>query len=455
MYAPIHKLLRLPCALMVAGLCGLPAHAWELYKADETVVNADLEAMGGILRSSKSYATIGNDKKRSVNWQEGYVKYGFSGSLGTGGSSALYGKLNALTSGTWGDGDAANISSGGERRTSFEDVYGGWRSGNLFPALGADGIDISFGRQLVMVGDGFLIGGDMVSPGDSRSFGTRYDRGGGYYLAAHRSFGETAVLRIGGNEGLRGDLMWLKSNNHIQGDTEMGVGVLEYVAPQGTLGLTWIHGIDVDKKYTFIESRLARDGMDTVSLRGAGNLGVENLNLSFEYAHQELSAYQGAAGRQKSTTENGWYVEGSWTFADVPWKPTATYRYSRFSELYDPLFYGFSRGFGVWFQGEVAANYAGPLSSNDSVHHVGLKLAPREDLELGALFFRFHTLDNDLGNLSGNELDLYAMWTASEHWQLGLLGGLYKPKKSADNGGTQLGGDGTNHYLQFTVMVTY
>ncbi len=447
MYARIHELLRPSCALMVAGLCGLgsfSAHAYELYKQDDTVLNADFEGLFGAMHSQKSYATVGNTEQGSVSWREAYAKYGISGSLGLGNAGSLYGKFNLISSGTWGDGDAANISSGGERRTSIEDAYAGWRSGSLFPALGADGVDISFGRQSVMVGDGFLINGDAINAGNG-PFGKEFDRGGAYYIAARKAFDKTAVIRLGGKEGWRGDLMWLKSDNRVQANTELSVAVLEHVAAPGTLGLTWIHGIDVDKRYAIIPSRLEREGMDTVSLRGAGGLGVENLNLSFEYANQELD----------HSHESGWYMEGSWTFAGAPWKPTATYRYSRFSELYDPLFYGFSRGFGTWFQGEVAANYAGPLSSNAGVHHIGLTASPREDIALGALYFNFHTLDKSLGNQSGQELDLYLVWTANAHLQVGLLGGLYKPKRSADEGGTQLGSNSTNPYLQLTIMTTF
>jgi hypothetical protein len=441
----IHKPRRLSRALLLAGLCGLgslSAQAYELYKQDDTVLNADFESMVGIMRSQKSYALIGNDKEGSVGWSEGYAKYGVSGSLGLGSASSLYGKVNLLSSATWGDGDAANVSSGNERRTKWEDAYVGWRSGNLFSALGQDGVDISLGRQMVVVGDGFLINGDAINAGDGQ-LGKEYNRGGAYYLAARKAFGKTAVLRLGGKEGWRGDLMWLKSDSRVQANTEISVVNIEHNAAPGNLGLTWIHGIDVDTKYDVID-RSERKGMDIVSLRGSSSLGVDNLNLSFEYASEDL----------KHSRENGWYAAGSWTFAETPWKPVVTYRYSRFSELFDPLFYGFNN-FGTWFQGEVAANYAGPLSSNTTVHHLGLTASPREDLALGLLYFDFRTLKKSLGDLSGRELNLYAWWTANENWQVGLLGGLYKPRRDALEGGTQLGGTGRNSYAQFIVMTTF
>ncbi|MCQ5134626.1 hypothetical protein NE541_16555, partial [Coprococcus eutactus] len=59
--------------------------------------------------------------------------------------------------------------------------------------------------------------------------GANFDRGGAYYLAARKAFDRTAVLRLGGKQGWRGDLMWLKSDNHYQADTSLAVANLEHV----------------------------------------------------------------------------------------------------------------------------------------------------------------------------------------------------------------------------------
>lgn len=448
MNATKHGLRRAPLALALAtalgaGLAATPAQAYELYKQGDTVLNADLEAVFGLMHSEENYELgFGNRSEGSSSWREGYIKYGLSGSQGLGGAGSLYGAVNLLSSGTWGDGDAAGFTEGTERRTAVEDAYLGWRSGDLFPALGENGVDISGGRQKVVIGDGFLINGDSLNFGDV-DLGDDFDRGGAYYIAARKAFDQTAVLRLGGDQGWRGDLMWLKSDNRAQAETELGIATLEHVAEPGTLGLTYIRGLDVNERYAS-PFQAERDDLDTVSLRGAGGLGVDNLNLAFEYASQD----------KDSGREDAWYLEGSWTFADVPWAPTATYRYSRFSEAFDPLFYGFNRGYGTWFQGEVAANYAGPFNSNTQVHHVGLKATPLESLTVGALYFDFDTLDTDLGNLGGRELDLYAEWMVNDHLMISPVLGFYQPERSAETGGTQLGGDGTNVYSQL-MFVTF
>jgi hypothetical protein len=292
-----------------------------------------------------------------------------------------------------------------------------------------------------MIGDGFLINGDALNLGKGLADG-EFNRGGAYWLAARKAFDQTAILRLGGKDGLRGDLMWLKSDNRAQAKTEMLVGNLEHVSEAGTLGLTAIDIRNIDEEFAS-PFQAERDGMKTYSVRGQGNAGVENLFLSGEYAWQD---------KQDVDDENAWYLEAGWTFADVAWSPSVSYRYSRYSEGFDPLFTGFSRGYGTWFQGEVASNYAGPFNSNTQIHHVALKVSPLENLSVGALWFDFNTLDRDLGNFDGRELDLYAEWAVSDHLIVMPVVGLYQPDRSAEEGGTQIGGDDSNLYSQLVFV---
>lgn len=435
-------LQRSALALLIAAAS--QAGAYELYGDDDTHVNANLEAVFGIFHSQERYATTGATRAGSASWREGYLKYGVSADQGLGGVGTAYGAAGFLSSGTWGDGDAASFTDGSERTTKIEDAYLGWRSGDLFPVLGEDGVDLSFGRQNIVVGDGFLINGDALNLGKGVADG-EFNRGGGYYLAARKNFDQTAVLRLGGKEGWRSDLMWLKSDNRAQARSEMYVGTLEHVAEAGTVGLTYIDVKDVDDKYANA-TQLNRDGMKTYSLRAQGNAGVKDLFLSGEYAWQD---------KRQVDNEDAWYLEAGWIFADVAWSPKVNYRYSRFSEGYDTLFYGLNRGFGTWFQGEVAGNYAGPFNSNTRIHHVSASVTPLENLTVGALWFNYDTIKNELGDLSGRELDVYAQWGLTENLAVIPLVGLYQPKKSADNGGTQLGSNDRNLYTQLMFALTF
>jgi hypothetical protein len=435
--SPLFRLSTLALLIGATAQVG----AYELYADDDTHLNADLEAVFGLFHSQENYAITGSKTEGSSSWREGYVKYGISFDQGLAGAGTGYGKFNLLSSGTWGDGDAAGFTDGSERTTKIEDAYLGWRSGQLFEALGEDGVDFSFGRQNVMIGDGFLINGDALNLGKGLADG-EFNRGGAYWLAARKAFDQTAILRLGGKDGLRGDLMWLKSDNRAQAKTEMLVGNLEHVSEAGTLGLTAIDIRNIDEEFAS-PFQAERDGMKTYSLRATGNAGVKDLFLSGEYAKQD---------KPHTATEDAWYLEAGWTFADVAWSPSVSYRYSRYSEGFDPLFTGFSRGYGTWFQGEVASNYAGPFNSNTQIHHVALKVSPLENLSVGALWFDFNTLDRDLGNFDGRELDLYAEWAVSDHLIVMPVVGLYQPDRSAEEGGTQIGGDDSNLYSQLVFV---
>ena len=433
----LSKAIGLGVALLTANSS---AYAYELYADADTKVTGNFLAVYGMFNSRKNYdGTTGGS-----SWREGFIKYGLSVDQTLGSAGSVYGTANLVTSGTWGDGDAAGITDGTERTTKFDEAFAGWRSGELFPVLGKDGVDLSFGRQIITLGDGFIINDDGLNFGKGPADG-KLNRGGAYYLAARHAFDETAVVRLGGKDGLHGSMMWMKSNNRSQADTEMAAGTLEYTAAPGTLGLTYIHGISVDDRYAS-DFQKQREGMNIYSLRGTGNAGIENAHFAFEYAWQDKDAGD----------EKAWYTEAGYTFANLPWSPDLTYRYSRYSKNWDSMFNGFSRGYGTWFQGEVASNYSGPFNSNTSVQHVALKVKPVDGVTVGALFFDYKTLHkSDALNLDGRELDLYAEWAVSEHLIVTPLLGLYKPNKDESNGANQVGGNGTNVYSQLTVAVPF
>lgn len=432
---------HLLAALSLAALLAQPsAQAIELYADDESHLNADILAVYGLFNSRKNYdATPGGS-----TWREGFIKYVISGDQRLAGNGSAYGALSWVSSATWGDGDAAGNTDGTERTTKLEDAYLGWRSGELFPLLGKDGVDASFGRQVVKLGRGFLINDDGPNLGKGPADGA-LDRGGAYYLAARHAFDRTAVLRLGGERGVHASALWLKSDNRAQAETELAAGTLDYTTAAGTLGLTWVHGLGVTEQWAS-EFQRQRDGMDTYSLRGEGNAGIDNASFAFEYAWQDKQA----------GPEKAWYAEAGYTFAELPWAPSLTYRYTRYSEGWDALFTGLSTGYGTWFQGEVAANYAGPFNSNTGVHHLGLVAKPLENLTLGALYFDFDTLHTrNALNLGARELDLYVEWAVSPHLIVSPLVGLYQPKKDENTGGNQVGGNGTNLYSQVTLAMPF
>ena len=440
-YAPLFSLAAL-CAF------GPQAHAYQLYTEDDgaTVLNADVWAAYGAFGSSKNYLGDPERVPGKMRWQEGFAKYGLSGTTDKIGAGSLYGGFSLISTGSFGDGDSGAITVGDERRTAVEDAFLGWKSGDLLPAWGKDGVDFSFGRQLITV-DGFLITDDGFNPG--KAFNPiegvadgRFNRGGAFYLGPRLAAGNTAVLKLGGAEGLHGSLIWLQSDNPGQSKTELAVGTIDYTTPIGSIGSTYIHGLDVEDRYAFGD-RYERKGMNVYSIRGQGNAGIPNADFAFEVARQEKS----------SGSQRAMFFDAGYTFADVQWQPTLSYRYSRYSEGWDFLFQG---GFRKRFQGEVAANYAGSVTSNMEINDVLLSVKPTEKLTLNAMAFNYHQLSrrNEL-DFSARETDLFLDWSVTDHITLSPLVGLYTPAKWLGNGGRQSGSASTNTYFQFIVWVTF
>ncbi|MDZ5602825.1 hypothetical protein SJI00_08565 [Pseudomonas sp. RP23018S] len=437
----ITKTARHGLALTLAVGLGVPAQAIELYSDDDAHLNADVLAVYGLFNSRKNYdGTTGGS-----TWREGFVKYGLGGDYRLRDAGTAYGAFALVSSGTWGDGDPGGNSTGAERTTKIEDAYLGWRSGELFPVLGKDGVDVSAGRQQVRLGRGFLINDDGANLGQGPADGA-LNRGGAYYLAARHAFDRTAVIRLGGTDGLHGSAVWLKSDNRAQANTEMAAGTLDYTHALGTLGVTYIHGLDVDDRWASDFQR-QRDGMNVYSLRGEGSLGVPDTTFAFEYARQHP---------RSGSERTAWYGEAAYSFSSAPWTPSVSYRYSRYSKDWDLLFTGQSTGYGTWFQGEVAANYSGPFATNAAIHHVGLKANPLPNVTLGALYYDINSVSTASAlDLSARELDLYVEWAVNEHLIVTPLVGLYKPDRDAQSGGNQVNGNGTNVYTQLVVAVPF
>lgn len=444
--------------LFLFGAMGSMAHAEvELYHSDTTKLTGNLFAANAMFDSQKSYF---GDKQGSTSWREGFAKYGLGLEQKLAGAGTLYGAASLVSSATWGSGDAAGYTNGSERSTRFEDAYLGWTSADLFPELGADGIDVSFGRRSVIIGDGFIMGDDGLNTGRSPLFGDGANRGGAYYLAARHAYHDTVLLKLSGEAGWNGTLAWLKSDNPMMASSEMAVSDWSYQQKQWSLGFMYAHGLNANREQAMTYNLITatRKGMNIYSLRGKTSLAVDNLNLAFEYAIQDKKyrVDTGNAGViEDDNSDNAWYTSASYNFANIPWSPEITYRYSRYSRNWDSMFNA-SSGYGTWYQGEVAANYAGPYNSNSAVNHVGLTLHPLDNITAGILYFNFKTLyDRGVTNLDAQELDIVTAINVTPNLSLVPLMGFYKPKHSSADGGSQIGDNRTNRYAQLSVFVNF
>jgi hypothetical protein len=213
------------CAVLIG--VSTYSHAVELYKGDQGQLDLSFDLGAAAYRSDRSYAQTTVDEG-SKTWSESYADVMLIGSLTSRRESSWYAALGALATTTRGDGDAAGFTTGDEERMALEDAYIGWRSGDLFPALGKDGVDLSFGRQNFMLGNGFLIDGDAVNFGkgfddlaDAGIAPGSLDRGGAYWLGRRHAFDRIALAKIGADTPLSGTLFWIESDNDAQARTEI------------------------------------------------------------------------------------------------------------------------------------------------------------------------------------------------------------------------------------------
>lgn len=428
----------LALALTALGFTAFTTQAATVYEQGNTSVDINVEAGLGIFHSGNTYNTVSRSKDESVTWHESYLMLDLEAAQQTN-VGTFYGGVGTVLSTTGGDGDAAGFTTGSEGKITLENLFAGWKSGDLIPALGNDGLEVSFGRQQFVVGDGFIINSDALSFGKGLEPYVE-NRGGSYYMAPRRSFDNTVILSIGSEMGLKAQAFYLDSGNEGQDEIDMTGVNLEYNQDWGTVGLLAVKN-DSDLNST-------RDGQKVYSLRYQGNAGVENLFLSTEFAKQS----QGDSSKDGTAA----YLELGWTFADVAMSPSVNYRYSHFSETYDPLMFGFSRDFGTWFQGEVAANYAGPFSSNANIQLLSFRAQPLENLGLGVNFFNFKTDKKSVAeNLDANEVDIFMEYFPTDYLMVSPLVGLYKPSKDDSEGGTQIGSNDLNVYGQLMLVAFF
>ncbi len=408
-----------PWAVLLFCCIASVSNAQELVKTETMKLNVDLEIGFGAFHSSQDYHFMGTDRG-SVGWEEGYIEAGLSGNINN-----WYGGVSFLSSATFGNGDAGGFTTGAEREADVENAFLGWKN---------EQFDVSFGKQGFMLGDGFIIAHDALNfgLGFKDIGGGEVNRGGAYWLAPRQAFNNTFIAKYQTDTPLRGDFFWLQSGIPAQASTEL-VGLnLEWVDEKlGTLGGSLMKVVDVNKN-EFFGTYAYRDDMTIFSIRGQGSMGIENTFLSFEVVHENFDV----PGRDDGYA---WYVEGEYTLPWIPMSPAIGYRYSFFSETYDPLFYGMTRGYGTWFQGEVSGNYTGPFNLNADIQQFSLRFKALENVGGGLLYFiyGFDKSPTGASDNYANELNLYLEWGATENLFVSPVYSRYMPGKGFPGANTR------------------
>lgn len=348
-------------------------------------------------------------------WGEFGAMPGLEGAFALGEHGTLRGRVSGVWTTTQFGLDVAgsNFDDRHPSSLTLEDAYVGWSSGDLFPALGKDAIDLSVGSQKYQVGTGFLFWDGGSDGGSER---------GGYWIGMRKAFQMTAIAKLKTGPFL-GELVYLQPNDVPDSSTDIVGTNLEWTfSERAKVGGGYWYFADSDQ--------FRRDGLDVFDVRGEVHPldGLPGLVLSAELAYE----------RNGSVNESwGGYTELGYGFDDVAWKPYLSVRYSSFTgdrggddqiEGFDPLYYGF-HDWNTWYLGEIFGEFIG-TNRNLDAYTVRLRTQPAESWTVSVVGLAF-VLDEFATELQprigdprvvaiedkdlGYEADLTVDWAMNEH----------------------------------------
>ena len=367
-------------------------------------------------------------------WGEFGVMPGLEGALALGG----LGSARARVSGIWTttqiglDAAGSNFDDRYPKELTLEDAYLGWSSGDLFPSLGKDAIDLSFGSQQYQVGSGFLFW-DGATDGGSR---------GGYWLGMRKAFQLAGIARLSTGPFV-GEAVYLRPNDIDPTNTDVFGVNLEYSLGERDKvgGGYWYIANSKDRR---------RDGLNVFDLRGTvypfDHLPklLPGLSISAEAVHEDNGNLNDSWGG---------YAEIGYDF-DLWMKPYLSYRYSGFTgdngsngeiEAFDPLFYGMS-DWSTWYQGEIFGEFVA-TNRNLETHTFRLRVEPADKwkVNLIGMIFQLDEFATQLQPRIGDprvvlirdkdlasELDLVVDWEVGEHLLLTAAFGALFPSRGIE-----------------------
>lgn len=400
-----------------------------------------LEANLGFFTQDNSWFGKSEDNlgKKSDSWWESLIRPGLEASFTLPSTQTLYGRIDAVQANTFGGIDAGgtNVEYGDVDDLRIDNAYAGWRSGNLFSSLGEDFLDISFGRQRYVLGDGFLFSNEGYAG---------YNRAA-YWIGGRNSAEYAGIIRMkSGN--WSGDLVYFQADDRAETDTKVGGANVEYAVENvASLG-GGFYSIDSDME--------KRDSMQVYDIRGGihpfafadGIAALKPLRFDAEYVHEDANSDAGTS----YGNGNAWHLTASYQFETLAWKPTLSYRYASFDEEYDSLFYG-SSDWGSWYQGEILGEYALWNENLDS-HMLRLKVQPIDPVTVNLIYYQFmvHEADGLTSDDYADEYNLIVDWAVNDNLSLSLVGAIANP----DDAARQLtGGDDNWSYMMLFGCVKF
>jgi hypothetical protein len=388
-----------------------------LWRDGDSHVTPTLQIDSGFFAESNAWfgEGEGNAGDHVDYWGEFGVMPGLEGVLSLGQNGKLRGRVSGVWTTTQFGLDAAgsNFDDRHPSKVTLEDAYVGWSSGGLFPSLGEDAIDLSFGAQRYQVGTGFLFWDGGTDGGSER---------GGYWIGMRKAFQLTGIARLTTGP-FMGELVYLQPNDVPDSSTDVVGTNLEWkFSERASIGGGYWYFADSDS--------VRRDGLDVFDARGSVKpfASLPGLSLSGELVYEENGSLNQSWGG---------YAEIAHAF-EAPCKPTLSFRYASFTadrededqiETFDPIFYGFS-DWNTWYLGEIFGEYIAANAGFDA-YVLRLRTEPAESwtVNLFGLAFVVDEFANELTTPRffdprialiedkdlGYEVDLTVDWAMNDH----------------------------------------
>lgn len=420
---------------LVTAAAALPASAeYTFFERGGFKANAGLSAIFGAVGTSDVAPLTNRDY-----YIEGFAKpnLNFTWDMPTEGT--IYGKISGVGVYQAGDGDPTGLTNGDVGDLGLEEAYLGWRGQYL---------DVRAGRTEFTIGDQFLIGDcnfdANVAPSPDGRGDAHYD--GSFWIAPYKACDTSVIVTANNGGAWKADAFTIKGDG-LQGYTRIAGLNVEYLlgdaGADGKFGLM-LAGIPES-------ANGFRQGMNILDFRANGIAipMVPGLKV-----HGEIVGEFGDLDAGVDSEAMAYYGEVEYNFANVMWTPTVHYRYGHWdgddlnsadNEGFDSLFYyAGPRGWGTWYQGEIAGEYQ-LTNSNQDTHMVKLAVHPTDTTAVSGLYFN-HSLDEShyfgtpvTDDKWMDEFNLVAEWFPTANWYVagvfayGIAGDAYEQINGTDD----------------------